>query len=298
MLYIEDEVRVNGFAKAGVRAYLYYQNDDGSRGSLIASEVTPSPNSKQPQSIHSVGRYFFGNLQSGTYVVYLMGGGLDGNRNPSHRKQFAIVDDNPIPSDTLLLSGGTTLVLYANGGTPSPMPWGQVSKTSSSIGDLVNHSYTGLTEQPTELATINATEGAKLTNIYSGGGGGVVAGDGVTGLTEYSNDTGLYKVVYAYPYRRRPNDATIEYVGICKCTLGGSGNILKAEVLSATGGTEVYASGTTILTAAHLQYYPTTISINLSSSIVVGSLYVIHISIINAVGETMHIRGGYLDFRT
>jgi len=116
-------------------------------GTRLYTEVTaPDRGGLDTQSIFSTGRFYFGGLTTGNYIVYLQGGGFDGEKNPNHRLPFDIVDDSPVPPEALLLSGGTLAV------------YGTSSATTLSY-------VTNLNSTPTGLTAINAGEGVKLDGI-------------------------------------------------------------------------------------------------------------------------------------
>lgn len=150
MASIEGNAVIDGVSRPGVRAHLYPLDDAGNRGSRISTDVTPSKAGREVQRIDAPGRFYFGNVSPGTYIVYLQGRGFNGEVEPAHRQQFVIVDDNPVPDDTLMLSGGT-LVRYNAGGLPAvALPYDQLS------------------DSPTGLSEINAGEGTKLSGIETG----------------------------------------------------------------------------------------------------------------------------------
>ena len=102
--HIEGTALLNGVPKAGVRAQLFARSDAGDRtGSLLDTDITnQGKKGIATQTIFNVGRFYFGGLTTGNYVVYLQGGGFDGINNPAHRLPFDIVDPEQVPAETLM----------------------------------------------------------------------------------------------------------------------------------------------------------------------------------------------------
>lgn len=152
MGYIEGNIRI-----PGVRVHLYRENANGSFGTFIATEVTPSSGGTVYHGVTGSGRYFFSGLDAGAYVACFEGRGLDGFNRVRDRARF-IVDQHQTGSAYLRLQVYDTWELAKD-------DWNNIS-TGQPLFVI-----SGSAGQPTGMVTKIASTGAGSYGYVSATGG-------------------------------------------------------------------------------------------------------------------------------
>lgn len=265
--FIESEAVLNGIAIPGVRAHLYTRTDVGTKSDdILDTEVTgQSTGGKANQRIFSKGRFYFGGLTTGNYIVYLQGGGFDGINVPAHRMPFDIVDDAQVP-DTALLFVGNELQLFVN------------QSSAVTLSYIVN-----LVSKPTELATINFAEGDKLAALVTGTPRSNIFTDTVidsgsgagTFTTHTKAGTGYFKT-HRFMYTHDLKYTDLIWITEAKISVAGQIGHIKLEVFLIDGST---SQGSTILDIIANPTLATYTLIHDLSALIVDTRYMIEIYI-------------------
>lgn len=270
MAYIEGQAVLSGISRPGVRAHLYFRNEAGIRtGVRLSTEVTgQGVGGRATQTIFSKGRFYFGGLTTGNYIVYLEGVGFNAEKNPIHRMPFDIVDDAPVPDTALLFVGGT-LFLFGN------------------QSSAVTLSYeANLVSKPTALATINAGEGAKLAGIETG----AEVNPRVSIYTDSVEDTGSgagnfithtkagagYFKTHRFFYTRDAACTKVVWITEAKIDVGGQTGHIKLEVFLIDGTS---SQGSTVLDVTANPNLATHTLTHDISALTIGTRYMIEIYI-------------------
>lgn len=282
--HIEGTALLNGVPKAGVRAQLFARSDAGDRtGSLLDTDITnQGKKGIATQTIFNVGRFYFGGLTTGNYVVYLQGGGFDGINNPAHRLPFDIVDPEQVPAETLMFVGNQ-LYLFGN------------QSSATTLSYVVN-----LVSKPTALATINAAEGAKLAalvtgtprvSIYTDSVIDTGSGSGAGAFYSHSKAGAGYLITHKLLYTHDSKFTDLKWITEADISVSGQEGHIKLEVFLTDG---VSLQGSTVLNVTSDVSATVTLTHDISA-LIAGTTYIIEISIEGTAPSTLTMSQGHCD---
>lgn len=270
MAYIEGQAVLSGIPRPGVRAHLYFRNEAGIRtGARLSTEVTgQGVGGRATQTIFTKGRFYFGGLTTGNYIVYLQGVGFDAEKNPVHRMPFDIVDDAPVPDTALLFSGGT-LFLFGN------------------QSSAVTLSYeANLVSKPAELGDINVGEGLKLAGIEAGADVNprvsiytdavVDIGSGAGNFVTHTKAGAGYFKTHRFFYTHDFAFTKLEWITEAKISVSGQTGHIKLEVFLIDG---ISSQGSTVLDVTANPNLATHKLLHSVASLIVDTRYMIEIYI-------------------
>ena len=284
--HIEGSAILDGVPKAGVRAQLFVRLDTGERtGSILDTDVTgQGKKGVATQTLYNVGRFYFGGLTTGNYVVYLQGGGFNGINDPSHRLPFDIVDPAQVP-DEMLMFVGTQLFLFGN------------QSSATTLSYIVN-----LVSKPEELATINAGEGAKLAGIETGAqvnprvtiytDSVIDTGSGAGGFASHTKDGAGYKITHRFLYTHDSAFANLVWIAEADISVNLQEGHIKLEVFATDG---VTSKGSTVINVTSDISATVTLTHDIST-LTEDTTYIVEISIEGTVNpSTLTMLQGHCD---